>query len=267
MKNSIKILLMVFIVALFTGIGGQKVQAEDVTLKNGKWATGTLLETETEQYYKINVKKAGYIKVDYTRDDTESDATFEVYRNSKEEKICTSSGFLGNSRTSYIAVKKGVYYIRINDSAYPWDFNSFDDTVRTENYKIRYTFKAMKEGKKAAKLKKAPSLKKNKTVSGLFYTKKKNQSSFYKITVSKKTKVKFNYEIMATNSISGQLALFNKKGQVLHINDEHEVESAGDYISYWEGKGSDYVILDKGTYYFGFVMLKGESGYYKLKIK
>lgn len=271
MKKSMKVLLMVFLVALFTGIGGQKVQASDVTLKDGKWTNGTLLQTGTDQYYKIKIKKSGYIKIEYARDDELAEAAYEVYYKGKNQKVATIGMLSSGSSTSYLAVKKGTYYIHINDTAYPWDLEDIDvdgtDLVKSEAYKIRYSFKYMKEGKKVANYKKAPTLNTSESVSGLFYNKNKIQNSYYKITVSEKKKVIFDYEIMSTDSISGALDIYNENGKLLYVNNKHQVKPAGDYTTFWEGKGSDYVILDKGTYYFCFSMLKGASGYYKFKIK
>lgn len=258
---------MLAIVTLLTILGGRNVQASDVTLKSGKWEQGTLTAETTKQYYKINIKKTGYIKVEYVRDNVEADADFS-FCNSKKKTLLNNSGEVDYKRTSYIAVKKGTYYVCINDSANgEWgNFDEEPDTNIVEGYKIKYTFSAMKEAKRTTKLENASTIKKNKMVSGVVFPGKKKVFC-YKFTVPKKSKIKFNYEVMSACSGTGLwLRIADANAQYLEFQN-HKVVKNDDNIVWWEGKGNDYVTLKKGTYYFVIQASKNDSGYFKLKLK
>lgn len=283
---------MFAVVALLTVAGGIQTYAGDVTLTNKKWTKGTLTENTTEQYYKIKITKTGYIKVEYTRDNKYADANFRFC--DKNKKIIYEGGlFLGNKATGYFAVKKGIYYVYINDHAYD-DCEETDsepsDTLK-ENYKVRYTFTKMKAGNNKFKkvsfkykkvdgnkvtngFKKTPAsilLKKKKEVSGLVFP-TANGAVCYKVVLSKKQKVKFSYELMGPDSddwgvYSPWLRITDAKGRYLSFDKKGNPETDDDSIYWWNGKGSDSVKLDKGTYYFMIEASKGNTGYYKLKLK
>ena len=264
MKKNIKVLVVIAATVLLSVIGCEKAQAADMTLKNGKWINGTLTKDVTANYYKVSVKKTGYLKIEYVRDSEDAFAGFSVC-NGKKKKIWDNKLSMedDNKATAYFPVKKGTYYICIKDSASSWE-DGEDDVVYDENvmehFKIKYTFTAMKEGKKINKLKDAPLLKKKKQVSGLIFPSKKSRDMCYKYTVSAKTKVKFSYEVFGL-----WLRIADSKGKYLSFDSKGRIEKRGDSVVWWEGKGSDYVVLPKGTYYF--VIQQWDTGYYKLKVK
>lgn len=275
MKKGKQIFTLLTMIIMFTLFVGMNVFAADKTLKAGKWTKGTLTTQETAQYYKINVKKTGYIKIEYARDN--KDASTLIYICDSKKKTISKAYNFENKLTSYVAVKKGTYYVYINDSAYnddeedeyDWEDDEPGENI-TEGYKIKYTFTSMKEAKttKPGKgLNKAPLLKKNKTVSGLIFQGKGDRRVYYKLVVPKKSKVKFNYEVMGVNGTGPVLRIADKKGKFLAFDDNGKVIKDKDLIIWWQNKGSDYVVLDKGTYYFTIQASKEDTGYYKLTLK
>ena len=63
MRKSMKKYIAAFAVAaaafLLSAAGRIDAWAANKTLENGKWENGTFTERETENYYKISVKKTG----------------------------------------------------------------------------------------------------------------------------------------------------------------------------------------------------------------
>lgn len=266
MKKAGKYLLMFAVVILLSAAGSMKVQAGDITLKNGKWQKGTLTYYTTEQYYKINIKQTGYLMVSTTREDKDAFALSIKICNRKKKEIAESL----LESTFGFAVKKGTYYLLVSDSTvYGIDEEDdemiADDEVR-ENYKVKYTFHALKEGRKPTKpskgLNKAPSLKKNQQVSGLIFHKKAEQRVYFKYVASETTKVKFSLEAFGT-----WIRIADAKGYFLVPDDKGKMIKKKDSAVWWEGKGKDYVILTKGTYYFVIMPdANTQSGYYKLEL-
>lgn len=221
MKQNIKIFAFLITVVLLSGIGCVKTQAADMTLKNGKWTNGTLSEDVTVSYYKVSVKKTGYLKIEYVRDCEDASAVFQICNN-KKEKIWKREEKFNHAATAYFPVKKGTYYICIEDIMFHDDGGADDDDEivwnETENYKIKYTFTAMKEGKKINKLEDAPLLKKKRQVSGLIFPDKKSHDMCYKFIVSKNSKVKFSYEVfglwLRIADSKGKFINFDSKGRI-----------------------------------------------------
>lgn len=265
MRKSMKKYVAAFAVAaaafLLSAAGRIDAQAANKTLKNGKWENGTFTERETTNYYKISVKKTGYLKIDYSRENEDAFATFSVC-NGKKKKIWQPGVILDHTATEYFPVKKGTYYIRIKDFS-SWEIDEDNEASYNakpvERYKVKYKFTAMKEGGKVKKLQDAPLLKKRKQVSGLIFPDKKSHDMCYRYDVSKKTKVKFSYEVFGL-----WLRIADSKGKFLNVDAKGRIKKGGDSVTWWEGKGSDSVTLPKGTYYF--VIQKVDTGYYKLKL-
>lgn len=273
MRKKIRVLCMVAFAMLFVVLGSVQTQAADVTLKNGKWAKGTFKgDKRTEKYYKIKVNKTGYIRIDYQKaGSAEEELTI---CNAKKKKLGEIALFseVGKNCEAYYALKKGTYYLHLSGFAISWDEEDEEDydddydetTVKPVNYKIKYTFTAMKDKKLPTSQKKAETLKSGKEVSGLLLG-KKNKNIFYKITVSKKTKVKLNYELM----VSGEyffMFIRDQKLNALYVDSKGNVKKKKDSFSWWEGKGSETLILPKGTYYFTIQPDEKDGGYYKLKL-
>lgn len=259
-EKYLKLFCMMALAMLCIVMGSAKTQAADVTLKNGKWAKGVFRAQSQETYYKINIKKTGYIKIDYVREDKSGFADFE-FCNAKKAVIKETL-----TAPVYFAVKKGIYYVRIAGIADMEEYDWEDTENIVENYSIRYTFTAMKNKKNPTNIKKAPLLKKNKQVSGLVFSGKKAKNIIYKLTLTKETKVKFKYEVMSSDVVGLWLRIADQKGNWLCFNSKGKIFKNDDRVEWWEGKGSDFVILPKGTFYFVIQVFPGDSGYYKLKL-
>ncbi len=262
MKKSVKIFCIMALFMLCIGMGSVRAQAADVTLKDGKWTKGVLKEEKTEQYYKIRIKKAGYIMIACIRDS--EDGLPKFYLCNGKKKPLTSQPVDSVDDITYFAVKKGTYYIKVSDKASEYDKED-NELGGEENYKIGYKFTAMKDSKKPVSMKKAQLLKKNKQVSGLVFLEKKPKDIYYKLTLTKKTVVKFKYDIMSTDSMIC-LRIADKKGNWLNFDSKRKVIKTKKKSAWWDGKGSDYIILPKGTYYFTIWTISDESGYYKLSV-
>lgn len=254
-EKYLKLFCMMALAMLCIVMGSVKTQAADVKLKNGKWAKGVFKAQSQETYYKINIKKTGYIKIDYERESKSKFADFE-FCNAKKAAIGETL-----VAPAYFAVKKGIYYVRIAE-----EYDRIDIENSVENYSIRYTFTAMKNKKNPTSMKKAPLLKKNKQVSGLVFTGKKIKNIIYKLTLTKETKIKFKYEVMSSDVVGLWLRIADQKGNWLCVNSKGKVFKDDDRVVWWEGKGSDFVILPKGTFYFVIQGLPDDTGYYKLKL-
>lgn len=265
MRKSMKKYIAAFAVAaaafLLSAAGRIDAWAANKTLEKGKWENGTFTERETENYYKISVKKTGYLKIEYSRENEDAIATFSVC-NGKKKKIWQPKVTFDHAVTVYFPVKKGTYYICIKDSS-SWELDEDNEdsynVKPVERYKVKYKFTAMKEGGKVKKLQDAPLLTKGKQVSGLIFPDKKSHDMCYRYVVLKKTKVKFSYEVFGL-----WLRIADSKGKFLNFDSKGRIKKGGDSVSWWEGRDSDFVTLPKGTYYF--VIQKVDTGYYKLKL-
>lgn len=257
MKKGYRVLLVFAMALLLTVVCRTGVQAaSDVTLKNGKWVSGTFTSEETDQYYKINVKKTGYIRVQYNCKTGEY-AQFDLCNAQKKEIVKNAGALFKNKADSYIGVKKGTYYIHIS---------------RVEgNYKIRYTFTAMNKIAKTVKpgqVSKAQTLKKNKQVSGVILPENKQRRVYYRFDVPEKKTVKFQYEIGSNQTGLGLwLRIADAKGKFMSFKDNGTVDKSQDLNTAWDDKGNDSVVLEAGTYYFVIQAAPGNSGYFKLKLK
>ena len=188
---------------------------EDATLTNGMWITASY-NTENGRepvYYKLTVKKRGYIRLElegdlnYTLCNKKKKPLESVYGHiySSNEKVCDC-----------IAVEKGTYYIEVSNGS--------------GVYRLRYTFKSDPNKKNYTK-NKAISLKKNKTVYNVVYTKDKEKTytRWYRIKVPAKKRLVFTVN----------QGIGSYRGGTLMI-------SPSIYDS--KGKGI-FVFYDKGSYY------------------
>ena len=158
------------------------------TLKNKKWYTNTdTWSSEKTLYHKIKVPKDGYITLQgYGYSSSSSSTKYSLrYRlcNSKKKALTKwdqylssgSSNYTGTKAyTNWIAVKKGTYYIKVKDY----------------QYKLRYTFKAVKDQGGSSKAK-AKTIAKGKTIKGLAVAGEKGSKvDWYKITLPKAQTIK-----------------------------------------------------------------------------
>lgn len=193
---------------------------KDTSLTNGRWVVGaSTYEWVGDKsimrggYYKISIPKAGYIKLEASKD-SKPYWDFALY-NSKKKKYedVYLYGSDSNYGASYTAVQKGTYYLKMKNSG---------------QYKFRYIFKADPSKKNYTK-KKAISLGRKKTVHNVFYSnaKKSTLQRWYKIKVTKTQRVTW----------TGDAWLLDSKGR--------HVDRIYDNGKYYTKKK-----IKKGTYYF-----------------
>lgn len=205
------------------------------TLSKGKWVNtsgiGGFSLNGKPAYFKIKVPSSGCVKVEVKQLDGADDNFIETeLTNSKKKGLSDET----DDAVSYYGVNKGTYYVKV-------------DTDRT--YKIRYTFKSVKNKKNTSK-KKAVSLKKKKTVKGLFLI-KQNKSHWYKLTLKKAQTLKltfnadtdkygFSYTIrdsegnpIATNDFSGKKQFKKKLKAGTYYLDIYQIISSGSYSVKW----------------------------------
>ncbi len=137
-----------------------------------------------------------------------------------------------------------------------------------QKYNIRYTFTAVgKVSKFGTSAKNAVSLKKGKIVKDLLFP---NKYHYFKINLSKKSKVTLVFDSKITDSYSMKLTMMLavKKGKnYKYVDEKGKLVSKNDAV-WWKIKGKDKVTLNlpKGTYY---IRMDGGtmSGYYSMKWK
>ncbi len=137
-----------------------------------------------------------------------------------------------------------------------------------QKYNIRYTFTAVgKVSKSGTSAKNAVSLKKGKIVKDLLFP---NKYHYFKINLSKKSKVTLVFDSKITDSYSMKLTMMLavKKGKnYKYVDEKGKLVSKNDAV-WWKIKGKDKVTLNlpKGTYY---IRMDGGtmSGYYSMKWK
>ena len=155
---------------------GYSYSASNRTLKNKTW-TGTYPTSYQDiTYYKITTPKNGYIKVEGKRD-----GGYGIYVdlcNSKKKSMLSNKSYLmsSNNYTTYYAVKKGTYYLKVSSVSDP--------------YALRYTFTSTADQGGSSKAK-ATTIAKGKTKTGLVYvTDSKTKADWFKVKLTKKSKLK-----------------------------------------------------------------------------
>lgn len=273
MKKIKKYIAVIPIALLFVLLTGIHVFGAETVLQQKKWVNDATFQSEADNtYYKINITKTGYIKAEYFLD-REPEFTSNITLYDQNKKKLSKSSAMKKKHTAYWAVKKGTYYLRAgNESEYAGvggtdadgDYSRF--AYVPYNYKLRYTFKALKDsGKKATRMSKAPELKKGKTAQGLVFPKKKDGvKAVYKINIPKTGKVTFQFKLNSSYYLSPalQIRLYDAKGRML---------TDGKYkkdMIYWYESGKSKVNLKAGTYYLGIYKFNSDgSGSYSIKWK
>lgn len=157
----------------------------------------------------------------------------------------TQSGTDAYARTSYFGVKKGkTYYLRVQ--AY-------------DGVKISCRFKQVKE-QSASSRKKAKTLKKSKTVTGIVLPKDKTKD-WYKIRLSKAQKIRLYYKIRSDGRF--KLSLYSGSGAKLCSGTYGYAAQVRQININQNGQK-----LNPGTYYFKWEPADSYScGYYTVKWK
>ncbi|MDY3918714.1 MAG: hypothetical protein SOZ59_06885 [Candidatus Limivivens sp.] len=220
------------------------------TLTSGKWVKNTTQKYGDVYYYKIVVPKTGYLAVEGYGFSNYSDSRYSLsvkLCDSKKKELETYRTSLTSSHSckSYYGVKKGTYYLKVEDS----------------NYRLRYSFKAVTE-KSGTAQKKAVSVPKNKTVGGLAIAGEKGTKiDYYKITLTKAQKITFTFGAKANSWIQFKIVPANTK-QIIFGSSVYRWDTTETVVT--KDK------FPKGTYYIQVYRMSNDadtSGYYTLKWK
>jgi hypothetical protein len=217
--------------------------SEDKTLKNKEWIGSHPFTYDSEISHKITVNSPGYIAVE--------GAAFSDY-GSISVTLCNSSKKLSaqeslssyNSYTTFFAVKKGTYYIKAKSS---------------DDYKLRYTFTAVKENSGQSKTK-ATTIGKGKTVKGLIQSQDSvNKVDWFKIKLTKNQKLNFSASAKSCDSIKFEIVPASSR-----------VILFGSSFRLYDSNGDKYSTKDSlpaGTYYIKVTKTDSNaSGYYSIKL-
>lgn len=282
-----KFLVGLFMMLLCTMAVGMSSFAAETTLKNKKWVSGgaTYVDTDNDgipdiiqgddtTYYKIQIPKQGYIKVEVKQSSAPGAAEYwsEGVSNPFDES-CTYIKFINAEKaeldsqmadvvdikkiTFTEAVKKGTYYLAVDSEA---------------KYKIRYSFTAVSKVNKAAtKSSKAVKLSSGKMVKALIFPNKKDEIFYYKLTLAKAKKITLSVNYQIKNS-EGSLRMnwidvWKKVSKKKYLSVNSKGETSSDYLNTWtvSGKGKITLNLSAGTYYIR--VIPHGSGYYTLQWK
>lgn len=217
------------------------------TLQHKQWAVTYPNQYDTTNYYKVKLTKNGYITVQgRTYETTNGKLTVELCNNKKTslnpKKVNLTEE---NEFTSYYALKKGTYYIKISDTDRP--------------YKVRYMFTGMSDQAGTSKAK-AKTLKKGKQGMGLLYlTDSKTKTDWFKVSLTKNQKLRMTITNFASTKLEYQI-LPASSNVTLHNAKFYPQNGTAIFVT-----GDT---LPKGTYYIKIskTTTKDASGAYSIKV-
>lgn len=215
----------------------------DRTLTNNVWTTAGNPDTSKAIYYKITTTKTGSLTIN-----TESSYSGSItLLNSSKKAISDKVNFYGKEDKVCFAVTKGTYYLKVESTS--------------DIYRIKYAFKAINDTSGSTKAK-AKKLTAGKAVTGVVTASDKSgKVDWYKITLTKKTKV----DVAFTGSVSsGSISLkFYGNGIIGSIDETiNLVDQDASFSPVVRGTTT----LPKGTYYIKVTKnTKNTSGFYTLK--
>jgi len=206
---------------------------------------------DTTTFHKITVPSTGRIKLTgWAKDSADSSIKRTMYvrlYNSKKKALEGKyiSGFGSvNSYTSYYAVKKGVYYVKVSDY---------------KNYRIKYTFTKVTDKSGSTKAK-ALNMKYNTKYMGVLTAGEKGTTAdWYKFKLTKNQKFSLYYGIKANDNI--RIQVYPESGTILNSYRYHyRIDSS------MKTNG----VFKAGTYYVKVSRQgndKSTNGYYYLRWK
>ena len=245
-KKSKKIFILMAMLFIIVAFSLPAVRAEAATRGNDTMKKATRirvnktykdnLKRQNEHYYKIKLKKNGYICINMKhRSLTSGDRFWEIRvlnKNSDEYLYMESTGNNTNKTSGYLGLRAGTYYIKINDYYHS-----------SKNYQFRVKYKSTKYWEKEGnnEIAKANKIKLNKTYNGAIQDGPENDD-WYKIKFKKAgyVNINFKHKSLANSDRFWEIRILNVDNEELVY-----LESSGNEIN----KNSSYVGLPAGTYY------------------
>lgn len=212
------------------------------TIKSGITYTGSTATSSDKDYYKINLKKNGYLQVKFEHQNTGNTAThYRIAVLNKDGSSLyevTNAGVDTHYVSDKIGLAKGTYYLLISVSS----------TLYTGDYKITATSKAASnwESELNGDTATADTLKVGTEMNGIISS-YSGDLDYYKFTLDKAAYVNVSLTHRKINAAgrSWYVYLLSASGKRLNYRStDHLYSYAGD--AYTE---TDAVRLNKGTYY------------------
>lgn len=217
------------------------------TLSSKKWIVAGPPSEKDVLYYKINIPQNGYITVDGECYDDGNDLTVSL-KDSKKQSKNPNEVTLSNKNnwTSYYAVRKGIYYLKVTDTK--------------SLYGLCYTFTTVTDQAGSSKAK-ATVISAGKIKKGLVYTTdEKSKDDWFKITLSKKQKLRLTIDSRVSGALNYQI-----------IPQSSKVKLRNSKFSPPNGICSVVTAesLPKGTYYLRITKksIEDASGAYSIKLE
>ena len=212
----------------------------------------TYTNSQKTVYHQITLDKDSVIYVTGSSfsltSGTISGITITLYNSNKNEVCPSDYLYEGNSYGSYYVLKKGTYYVGSNDSSL---------------YQLIYTAVNAKKAKAGTSKAKAVTLKKGKQITNALFTgDAANKAQWYKVRLTKKSKIKFitggygnnlgyyNLEIIPA---SKKLIITNSKANITVNETTHKLRTRDKLPA-----GTYYIKINKPN--------KNDGVYYSLKV-
>lgn len=218
--------------------------SENKILKNKVWVGSHTYSYDSQISHKVTIDSPGFITVEAVSF-TDGYSVYATLCDSKKAELSEQTYLSSsNSYTTYFAVKKGTYYINAKSS---------------DDYKLRYTFTAVKENSSKTK-QKAISIGKGKTLKGLVLSEDSlDKADWYKVKLSKSQILSLGIYAKSCDSI---------KFEIIPASDN--ITLFGSTVRIYDNGGDIYATKDKmpaGTYYIKVIKTdKTSSGYYTIKL-
>ncbi len=228
----------------YIGFDCQFFDGSNTELKNKTWQCSGLIDSTTPIYYKVEVNKTGFIKVDFLSEYS----TYVTLCSSSKKEISDECYISSSKPDAAFAVKKGTYYLKVKSNS---------DLIRVRSSATAVT-DASGSSKSKAKALKIGSAKKGLLLPG----DKTSKNDWFKFTLTKSTKLnlivsgnvssgKIRYELTSAN-IGGSITGY------LYQTDDSDTTS----LKTWTTES-----LPRGTYYIRVYKDDSKtSGNYSIKV-
>ncbi len=212
----------------------------------GTAVNGTVMESEDEDYYKITVPQAGYVKVNFTHESVNSsDRLWGIclYNDQYEQlQYRTSIGKERGTELTEVGLAAGTYYVKISVGPDAW--RTWSDTL----YKltVNYTAASNWESEWNDSFETADGISSGKVISGTIM--EENDVDYYKITIPKAgyVKVKFTHESVNSSDRLWGIRLYNDQYEQLQYRTTVGTEQGVSLTETGLAAGTYYVKISVG---------------------
>ena len=211
-------------------------------IKSGTTVTGSIATTSDKDYYKVTMKKNGYLQAKLSHENTGSTATHYqmtvLNRDGGELYKTTSAGVDSACSSGKIGLEKGTYYVLI----------SVASTLYTGDYKLKVTTKSASnwESEVNGDTATADKITVGKEMNGILSS-YSGDLDYYKFTLDKAAYINVSLTHEKINATGRSWYVYLLRGDGSRLNykkTDHLYAYAGD--AYTE---TEAVKLEKGTYY------------------